>query len=55
MDESVVSEDHRGVDTAQIARMLRMTPAERVAHMVTVANTLRAIRERAEQVPPQKL
>jgi len=29
-----------GVDRAQIRRMLEMTPAERVRHLVAVANTL---------------
>jgi hypothetical protein len=30
-----------GVDRTQIYRQLRMTPAERVAHMAETANTLR--------------
>jgi hypothetical protein len=35
-----------GVDRSQIYRQLRMTPAERVAHMTAVANTLRQLRRR---------
>ena len=41
-------EDERGVDTAQIRALLRLSPAERCAHMVEVANTMLAIREHAQ-------
>lgn len=41
-------EDERGVDTAQIRAILRLTPAERCAHMVEVANAMLSIRERAQ-------
>jgi len=44
-----VIEDERGVDVAQIKALLRLTPAERVAHMVEVANTMRAIADHARQ------
>jgi len=40
-------EDDRGVDTAQIRALLRMSPTERVAHMVNVANTMRALADHA--------
>jgi hypothetical protein len=33
-----------GVDRAQIQRMLRLTPAERVAHMVAVQRRMAALR-----------
>lgn len=38
-----------GVDRTQIYRQLRLTPAERVAHMADVANTLREWRRRPAQ------
>ena len=41
-------EDERGVDTAQIRALLRLTPAERCAHMVDVANAMLAIRDHAQ-------
>ena len=43
-----VLEDERGVDVARIRDLLRLTPAERVAHMVQVVNTLRAIASHAQ-------
>ena len=43
-----VLEDERGVDVARILDLLRLTPAERVAHMVQVVNTLRAIASHAQ-------
>lgn len=42
-------EDVRGVDIALIRALLRLTPAERLAHMVDVANTLRALTDRAQR------
>lgn len=44
-----VIEDARGVDIAQIKARLRLSPAERVAHMVDVANTMRAIANHARR------
>lgn len=44
-----VIEDERGVDVAQIRALLRLTPAERLAHMVDVANTLRALADHAQR------
>lgn len=44
-------EDHRGVDIGQIRQLLRMTPAERVRYMVTVANKMEDFRRRARIVP----
>lgn len=41
-------EDSRGVDVSQIRRQLQMTVPERVRSMVETANTLVAIRERAQ-------
>jgi hypothetical protein len=48
VNEVASVEDERGVDVARIRELLGMTPAERVAHMVEVVNTMRAIVERAE-------
>jgi hypothetical protein len=42
-------EDHRGVDVAQIRSLLRMSPAERLSHMLEVSEKLRAIAERAQR------
>lgn len=42
-------EDDRGVDVARIRELLRLTPAERVSHMVQVVNTLRSIASRAQE------
>jgi len=41
-------EDERGVDVAQIRALLQLSPAERLAHMVEVVNTLQAIRDHAQ-------
>lgn len=41
-------EDERGVDVAQIRALLKLSPAERLAHMVEVVNTLQAIRDHAQ-------
>ena len=41
-------EDERGVDVAQIRALLRLSPAERLAHMVEVVNTMQAIRNHAQ-------
>jgi len=41
-------EDERGVDVARIRALLKLTPAERVAHMVQVVNTLRVIASQAQ-------
>ena len=40
--------DQRGVDVAQIRELLALTPAQRVAHMVHVVNTLRGIANHAK-------
>jgi hypothetical protein len=48
VEEQQPVEDERGVDTAQIRALLRLTPAERCAHMVDVANTMLTIREHAQ-------
>ena len=48
MDQTPLIEDSRGVDLSQIRRQLRMTVPERVRSMVEAANTLLAIRERAQ-------
>lgn len=45
-------EDARGVDISQIRRQLRMTVAERVAHMVEVTNKLMEIRSTVRFVGP---
>jgi hypothetical protein len=42
-------EDHRGVDVAQIRALLRMSPAQRLRHMLEVAQKLRAIAEHAQR------
>lgn len=44
-------EDHRGVDVAQIRALLRMSPAERLSHMLEVSERLRAIAEHARRCP----
>jgi len=44
----LVLEDERGVDVARIRDLVRLTPAERVAHMVELVNTLRAIASHAQ-------
>jgi len=41
-------EDERGVDVAQIRALLRLSPAERLAHMVDVVNKLQAMRDHAQ-------
>jgi len=41
-------EDERGVDAAQIRALLRLSPAERLAHMVEVVNTMQEIRDHAQ-------
>jgi hypothetical protein len=41
-------EDERGVDIAQIRALLRLTPAERCAHMVEVTNAMLEIRAHAQ-------
>jgi hypothetical protein len=38
-------EDGRGVDVAHIRALLRLSPAQRLAHMVEVVNTMQAIRD----------
>jgi hypothetical protein len=47
MSSLPVIEDERGVDVAQIAALLRLSPAERVAHLVEVVTAMRAITEHA--------
>ncbi len=42
-------EDHRGVDVAQIRVLLRMSPAQRLNHMLEVAQKLRAIADHAQR------
>jgi hypothetical protein len=41
-------EDERGVDVAQMKALLRLSPAERLAHMVEVVNTMQGIRDHAQ-------
>jgi hypothetical protein len=41
-------EDERGVDIVRIHELLALKPAERVAHMVQVANTMRSIADHAK-------
>lgn len=41
-------EDAHGVDTAHIRELLRLTPAQRVAHMVQVVNVLRSVSSSAQ-------
>jgi hypothetical protein len=47
MDQVALVEDQRGVDVAQIRALLRLTPAERIAHMIAVATAMRALAEHA--------
>ncbi len=42
--EAMSPADASGVDRAQIQRQLRMSPAQRVAHMTDVANRMRRLR-----------
>ncbi len=42
-------EDHRGVDVAQIRALLQMSPAQRLSHMLEVAEKFRAIAEHAQR------
>ncbi|MCO5300889.1 MAG: major capsid protein [Candidatus Nanopelagicales bacterium] len=42
-------EDHRGVDVAQIRALLQMSPAERLAHMLEVAQKLRSLVDHARR------
>ena len=44
-------EDEREVDTAHIRALLRLTPVERCAHMVEVANAMLAVRGDEQTVP----
>jgi hypothetical protein len=46
MDPHLPAEDERGVDVAQIRRLLALTPAERMREMVQAANALIDISER---------
>ncbi|MEI6230670.1 MAG: hypothetical protein WCP81_08050 [Actinomycetes bacterium] len=48
MPDTYAIDDERGVDIARIRELLAMTTAERVAHMVRVANVLRSIADSAE-------
>ena len=48
MASGSVLEDERGVDAAHIRELLKLTPAERVAHMVQVVNTLKVIASHAQ-------
>ena len=41
-------EDERGVDAAHIRALLRLTPAERLAHMIAVSSTMRSLAEHAK-------
>jgi len=52
MSEQQALEDERGVDVAQIRALLKLTPAERLAHMVEVVNTMQAIRDHAQAARP---
>jgi len=45
--EPVPLEDERGVDVAAIRALLRLSPAERLDHMVAVVNAMQAIRDHA--------
>ena len=46
-DQHSPLEDWRGVDVGQIRSQLRMSVADRVRHMVDVANVMMEIREHA--------
>jgi hypothetical protein len=50
VNEQQVVEDERGVDVAQIRALLKLSPAERLAHMVDVVNTMQAISDHAQAV-----
>ncbi|MBU6244163.1 MAG: hypothetical protein KGP12_03005 [Actinomycetales bacterium] len=41
-------EDERGVDVAQIRALLKLTPAERLEHMVEVVNSMQSMRDHAK-------
>lgn len=41
--------DERGVDVARIRELLAMSPAQRVEHMVRVANVMRDVADRARK------
>jgi hypothetical protein len=46
MDPYRPAEDERGVDIAQIRRLLALTPAERIREMVQASNVLIDMNER---------